>query len=268
MSAVLRLLELRVVKSHVVTTPLCGAFARSLNIVALVGTLALGVALPATPASAQGLFDFLFSGPRRPALPPGTSSYGDPNGQESRPEAAPRPESGSSVAYCVRLCDGRYFPIQRSSGVNTAQVCSNVCPATRTRTYSGGTINHAAASDGSRYADLPNAFSFRDRIVANCTCNGKDSFGLVTASANDDPTLRPGDIVATNDGFVAYNGNSSRQQSARFTPVGSYSGLSAELRQHLAAARITPSEAPTRPVTEALPRPEPATGNKRVQLSR
>jgi len=263
----LRLLELRIVKSHVRTTPFYGAHLRSPKIIALACFVALGVALPAAPASAQGIFDFLFSAPRRPGLPPGASSYGDPNGQETRPDAAPRFE-GSSVAYCVRLCDGRFFPIQRSSGANAPQVCGAVCPATRTKTFSGGTISHATASDGARYSDLPNAFAFRDRIVANCTCNGKDSFGLVTASANDDPTLRAGDIVATNDGFVAYNGNGGRQQSARFTPIGSYSGLSAELRQHLAAARITPSEATPRPAIEAMPRQEPAAASKRVQLSR
>ena len=254
-------------KSHVLTTRFHGAYLRSPKIIALAGIVAFGVALQATPASAEGIFDFLFSAPRRPGLPAGTSSYDDPNGQETRPEGAPRSE-GSSVAYCVRLCDGRFFPIQRSSGANAPQVCSSVCPATRTKTFSGGTINHATASDGARYSDLPNAFAFRDRIVSNCTCNGKDSFGLVTASANDDPTLRAGDIVATNDGFVAYNGNGGRQQSAKFTPIGSYGGLSAELRQHLAAARITPSEATSRPASEAMPRQEPAAGGKRVQLSR
>jgi len=256
--ALLRLLELRIVKPHVLTTPLHGAPTHFLNVILLAGFVAFGVAVPAAPASAQGIFDFLFGSSRRPGLPPGTSSYGDPNSQDGRPEG-PRSESGS-VAYCLRLCDGRFFPIQRSSGANPAQVCGSVCPATRTKTFSGGTINQAVAPDGSRYTDLQNAFAFRDRIVANCTCNGKDSFGLVTASANDDPTLRAGDIVATNDGFVAYNGG--RQQSARFTPINSYSGLSAELRQHLATARITPSQ-PT-------PRPEPAppAGDRRVQVSR
>jgi hypothetical protein len=251
---------LRIVKPHVLKTPLNGVSAYSLDIVLLAGMVALGVALTNTPASAQGIFDFLFGSLRRPGLPAGTSSYGDPNVQDIRPDAGPRSESGSSVAYCVRLCDGRFFPIQRSGGANPALVCGSVCPAARTKTFSGGTINHAVAPDGTRYADLQNAFAFRDRIVANCTCNGKDSVGLVTASADDDPTLRPGDIVATNDGFVAYNGG--RQQSTKFTPIGSYGGLSAELRQHLAAARITPSEATPRP------EPAPSTGERRVQLSR
>src|SRR5262249_7381635 len=145
------------------------------------------------------------------------SSYGDPNSPSTRPESGQRFESGPSVAYCVRLCDGRFFPIQRSSGANPAQVCSAFCPATRTKIYSGGVINHAVAPDGTRYSDLPNAFAYRDRIVADCTCNGKDAFGLVTpATASDDATLRAGDIVATDQGFVAYSG--ARRRSGEFTP--------------------------------------------------
>lgn len=232
--------------------------ARPTGGIILAGIVALGVALPAAPAAAQGLFDFLFGGPKRPGLPASASSYGDPNGPVARPDTGPRYEGGQSVAYCVRLCDGRFFPIQRSSGANPAQVCGAVCPAASTKIFSGSLINQAVAPDGARYADLQNAFVFRDKIVANCTCNGKDAFGLVTPTGNDDPTLRPGDIVATDQGFVAYNGG--RQQGAAFTPVESYGGLSAELRQRLAGARIIPRD--------ATPRPQqaPPVGDRRVQL--
>jgi hypothetical protein len=36
---------------------------------------------------------------------------------------------------------------------------------------------------------------------------------------SNDPTLRPGDIVSTKDGFVAYSG--ARGQGAAFTPLDS-----------------------------------------------
>ena len=48
--------------------------------------------------------------------------------------------------------------------------------------------------------------SIATSIVPDCTCNGKDALGLVNTPVDDDPTLRPGDIVATNDGLMAYNG--------------------------------------------------------------
>src|SRR5689334_16308682 len=81
----------------------------------VVGSIIGFVALATTPAAAEGLFDFLFGGARRSAPPSSVSSYSDPNGgQASQRPAEPALETGPSVAFCVRLCDGRYFPIQRT----------------------------------------------------------------------------------------------------------------------------------------------------------
>lgn len=216
-------------------------------------------AFAAAPAAAEGLFDFLFGGARRPSV----SSYSDPyGGQASQRPAEPALEAGPSVAFCVRLCDGRYFPIQRTSNSNPVRTCSAFCPTARTKVFSGSEINTAAANDGSRYKDLPNAFVYRDRKVADCTCNGKDAYGLVTAEAKDDPTLQPGDIVATDRGFVAYNGSSRR--SKEFTPIGSYSGLPAELRRKLAGAKIAPREVTARPE----PSDTSSSTGQRAQLDR
>jgi len=73
------------------------------------------------------------------------------------------------------------------------------------------------AGDGARYADLNTAFLYRKHLVANCSCNGKDPFGLATFDVKTDPTLRPGDIVSTKNGLAAYSGGSG--PGATFTPV-------------------------------------------------
>jgi uncharacterized protein DUF2865 len=208
-------------------------------IAALVAMLtATAVIVPTVPASAQGLFDFLFRGQRRPGPPPSANAYADPNSgyERERPSS-----SGGYAVYCVRLCDGRYFPIQRTAGSNPAQLCNSFCPAASTRVFSGGGIDHAVATDGTRYASLRNAFAYRERVVENCSCNGRDPYGLVTLNAGEDPTLRQGDIIATNEGFVAVNGGGRRQ--AEFTPIESYRGLPQEWRQRLVETRIVPSSA-------------------------
>jgi hypothetical protein len=226
---------------------------------------ATAVIVPSTPASAQGMFDFLFGSPRRPGPPPNANAYADPypgyNGDgERRP-----PASGTAGTFCVRLCDGRYFPIQRSSSANAAQLCNSFCPAAESRTFSGAGIDNAVASDGSRYASLRNAFVYRERTVDNCTCNGRDAYGLVTLSATDDPTLRTGDVVATNEGFVAYNGN---RRNAEFTPVQSHPGLSSEWRERLSQTRIVPNNA-TPVSSEAIRHGANQNDrNRRVQLDR
>lgn len=226
--------------------------------------------VPTPPASAQGLFDFFFSGPRRQAPPPSANSYADPgypgyNGERER-VAAP---SGIGGTFCVRLCDGRYFPLQRHSGANPTQLCNSFCPAAETQIFSGSGIDYAVASNGNRYASLRNAFAFRERVVDNCTCNGRDAHGLVTLNVTEDPSLRNGDIVATNEGFVAYNGHGGRR-NAEFTPIQSYSGLSPEMRQRLAQTRIVPNNAT--PVSPEAIREGAAAAldsrGRRVQLDR
>jgi hypothetical protein len=78
-------------------------------------------------------------------------------------------------------------------------------------------------------------------VVANCTCNGRDGLGLARLNTSDDPTLRPGDIVATNDGFMNYRGEKSK--TAQFTPIDPSSSAWA---LKLSAIRIRPAPpAPT-----------------------
>jgi hypothetical protein len=218
---------------------IAGLAATGLAIAALA---AAAIIVPTPPASAQGLFDFFFKGPRRQGPPPGASSYADPShpGFSGERERVTAP-SGIGGTFCVRLCDGRYFPLQRHSGANPVQLCNSFCPAAETQIFSGSSIDHAAASNGSRYASLRNAFAFRERVVDNCTCNGRDAYGLVTLNVTEDPSLRSGDIVATNEGFVAYSGGG--RGGAEFTPIASYPSLPAEWRERLAQTRIAPNNA-------------------------
>jgi Protein of unknown function (DUF2865) len=185
--------------------------------------LAALAALPA-PASAQGFFDWFsqrrddryqqqnsWSGQRQEYghqqrySPPQVSAYSDPaTPMDAARYGAPSTPSiggggGRHVAYCVRLCDGRHFPMQRHSNATSIQLCNAFCPATKTQVFNGSQIDHAVAANGARYANLENAFVYREKIVPGCTCNGKDAFGLAKIDIASDPTLRPGDIVSTGD---------------------------------------------------------------------
>ena len=126
------------------------------------------------------------------------------------------------MAYCVRLCDGRYFPIQRHANANPVQLCNAFCPAAKTQVFNGSQIDHAYAGNGARYADIDNAFVYREKIVDNCTCNGKDSFGLARIDISADPTLRQGDIVATGDNvkaaLIAMAASKERREAAAERP--------------------------------------------------
>ena len=219
--------------------------------IVLAGLTTAALALSVASASAQnGFFESLFG--RRWNGPTAFADPFSPFG--SRPVETPRVETG--VAFCVRLCDGRFFPIQRHSGITPAQACSSFCPASQTKIYNGSNIDNAFGPDGKRYADLGTAFVYREKIVPGCTCNGKDAVGLVNTPVDEDQTLQPGDIVATNGGLMAYNGSNSgnvgnpaaKKQAGNFTPISSYSGLSADLRRRLTETKIEPAtETPATP---------------------
>ena len=85
----------------------------------------------------------------------------------------------------------------------------------------GSNIDDATTDKGKSYSGLPNAFRFRNEIVAGCTCNGKDPVGLAQVKVEDDPTLRKGDIVAGSDGLVVANRNANdrRGVAMNFSPL-------------------------------------------------
>jgi hypothetical protein len=227
-----------------------------------------------TPASAQGIFERIFGGLRQaveapPRMPANIQSFADPLtslGNAINPPAQQRADIGPAKAFCVRTCDGRYFPVQAHAGVSAAESCRSFCPASQTRLYSGGNIDYVVANDGSRYADLDNAFVYRKQLVAGCSCNGRDAFGLAHVDVNTDATLRPGDIVATKTGLMAFTG--AKNRVADFTPIDSYRGMSKNSRDKLADVKIMP---PT-PVARELTTPPPAAARvddrRRVQLER
>ena len=169
-----------------------------------------------------------------------TSSYADPNHDRQSERRSRGGHIGGGVAYCVRLCDGRHFPISNRGG-NAAEVCKSFCPASPTKVFSGGGIENAYSSDGKRYSDIPNAFVYRAKLVPDCTCDGKSAFGLASVPIEDDATLRSGDIVATNTGLTVYNGRDPHEKSA-FTPIAS-ANLSKSLRSQLADVKVTPRPA-------------------------
>jgi hypothetical protein len=178
-------------------------------------------------AYAQGFFDFLFGGPQQsPAPPAHQNAYPAPAPGIGRIAPAPLEHesvsegagsTGHSVAFCVRLCDGQHFPIEQLVNGTPAESCRAICPFSKTKVFVGSEIGAAIAPDGQRYNALDTAFLYRKQLIANCTCNGKDVFGLASFDVKRDPTLRLGDIVSTKDGLLSYTGKSA--QGATFTPV-------------------------------------------------
>lgn len=187
-----------------------------------IATLALaGAVLALAPdAQARDFFSSFFGslmGGRAPA-PPIQLPFAEPGDPSAQP--APQRTGRGGTAYCVRTCDGRYFPLAASGGQSRAEMCKSFCPAAETRVVYGSSIDHAATEGGKPYSELPNAFRYREELVAGCTCNGKDPGGLARVDVDSDPTIRKGDLVASPHGLVVANtGGSGRHGAVNYSPA-------------------------------------------------
>jgi hypothetical protein len=208
---------------------------------ALVAAAAWITLTSAPSAQAEDFLSALFGafGAARPHLPSMPLPFASEGDNSIAPDAS-RPRagySGGSQAYCVRSCDGRYFPISASDNQSRAASCNSFCPASETKVVYGSNIDTAVTETGKSYSELPNAFRYRNEMVAGCTCNGKDQVGLAPVKIENDPTLRKGDIVAESGGLmVAGRSADKRGASLNFSPVP------ASVRAHYQRVPVVASE--------------------------
>jgi Protein of unknown function (DUF2865) len=190
------------------------SFQRKLHRMLVAAAIVGPVALAPEMSAAEGLLDFFFGGGQK-----------QQHQTDNNPQSPPRPVVVSAgPAFCVRSCDGKYFPLMRGAASPT-QMCQAFCPASPTKVFFGSSIDRAYAATGERYADSENAFAYRKALRADCTCNGHNSAGLASVDLAMDGSLRSGDALATADGFVTYSGiRVGNDQNPDFTPVASSPG--------------------------------------------
>lgn len=229
--------------------PDCLARFRALRVT---GVILLSLALT-TPAPA-GFFDFLFGGDDSGRSEPAKRQNQKqdsvfPNLFEPERPAAPQPQSSadsssprSNFTHCVRMCDGKHFPLLNRGGNSPVAMCQAFCPASEAKVFFGSNIDRAISMDGERYSETKNAYAYRKALSPDCTCNGRDPAGLAPIDLSMDSTLRAGDIIATGTGLVAYSGPRGGR-GGDFTPIASYTGLTMEARARLGEMKVAPVNA-------------------------
>jgi hypothetical protein len=226
--------------------------------------LACGLLLAPAPSRAEGgLLEFLF-GPD-PAPQPQVAPRGNRDSAPARRArgavgelrfAKPRDGVGgtgfssepNAGGFCVRTCDGYYFPLIKSTKATRQQSCELACPSAPMEIYDGPSIESARNSKGQRYSALNVAFAFRDRAKSSCTCNDpQSSQAFFERTARNDPTLQSGDILIEDTGAFVY-------RDAKLVPLSNASFMSSTLRDRLRAmlrrtgsVRPVVSDAPAHP---------------------
>ena len=206
-------------------------------------TLAGSLTLAPGSVSAEGLFDFFFGGGRNSSAADPPNFFSDPFGIN---QPAIRARTGAArrrIRACVLRAQLRrqIFSADHARNASPVQTCQAFCPASVTKVFYGSNIDGATASNGERYADSENAFAYRKALRADCTCNGRSPSGLAPVDLTLDTSLRSGDVDCHHDGLVAYTGvRLGADQTAEFTPVASFPGLTADVRARLGEMKVAP----------------------------
>jgi hypothetical protein len=154
-------------------------------------------------------------------------------------------------SYCVRECDGYFFPVGLySSASDTAshqRACGRLCPGARTTLYvmRGGTDkmeDAVAARGGATYARLMAALQRKNEGKAEgekdkeCSCHAGQTNESSIEAIYLDPTLRRGDAVMTTHGVEIFHGASRYPYSkSDFRPLARSPDLDEPIRRRLAA---------------------------------
>jgi hypothetical protein len=236
----------------------------------LAALLALSLLAPTESLAEGGLLDFLF-GPDEPAprssapLPqrqrrakPQNGAIGDVRfGKPGLSGGSGFSSEPSAGGFCVRTCDGYYFPLIKSTRATRQQSCELACPSAPMEIYDGSTIESARNSKGQRYSALPVAFAFRDKATGRCACNDpRTSQSFFEKTARNDPTLQSGDVVVETDGAFVYSG-------AKLVPL-SNAAMSTTLRDRLRAMlqRATGAQSASSNASANQPAPEISIGKE------
>lgn len=207
----------------------------ALRMVAVVAALA-GMMAPAHAQSPADFFAALFGGLVRPQPQAARPMDVLPQMEAERPTR--------TVAYCVRMCDGHYFPMSTTEDADAK--CAAFCPNAEARVFrGGGVIDDAASADGRSYSAIPNAYLYRTKLQDTCSCTGKGPLGVVSPALEYDDTLRNGDIVMTKDGprvFQSKTGLTPHPASA-FVPPDDARRLSRDLKARIKELELAGSVA-------------------------
>lgn len=87
------------------------------------------------------------------------------------------PDKGQFQTFCVRTCDGYYFPLNRAVSSRSFRADANACRARcggDAKLYYGPTDSDDKAAmldlDGHSYGELATAFKYRKTLVSGCSC--------------------------------------------------------------------------------------------------
>lgn len=153
--------------------------------------------------------------------------------------------ANASRSYCVRECDGYFFPVGLYSGASDSashqKTCSKLCPDAKTTLYvlrpgSDKIEDAAAARGGAPYSRLIASLRKDDMANKGCSCRSTISAEAPMRAIYQDFTLRRGDAVMTPQGMRIFQGGAHHPHTiGDFRPIAESRDLPEHTRRMLAA---------------------------------
>ncbi|AMB46036.1 hypothetical protein Y590_14025 [Methylobacterium sp. AMS5] len=146
------------------------------------------------------------AGPRFVQRTPRLEARSTPGRARAR-VASPASFAAGTRTVCMRRCDGYVFPLGRLHARADlpvhAAACAAACPNAPTEVFTlapgRAELEQSVALDGRPYLRAATANLYRRTRVENCSCQPSGAAALLMPLA-DDRTLRPGDVVASEEG--------------------------------------------------------------------
>ena len=261
---------------------------RKIHPLIVISSVACTLALQATDAPAQSVFDFFFGAPQyarpqpvqpwyptRPLAPGRRFESADPGLRTFRPRAHreragedPQPMARSGSGYrtlCVRSCDGFFWPISHSTSSGQfkqdEKMCKASCPNQKVALYihrtSGQWSEDAVSLADEPLSKMKNAFLFRTEYKPDCKCQAPHTLIAARRDATKQAGVTPLPASIRTDGkkalirTAAATGSDADAEITGSTgrPNGSKpSGNQDEPAKHGAPSEPTRKPDPSRPV--------------------
>lgn len=166
------------------------------------------------PAAQHGLMEQLFGAPQPQPIQRDWDPVMDMPEPVEPPVEAPVEVDGFGIdfsgvykTFCVRKCDGFYYPMatasRQASFSGQADLCHAACPGAEAELFvkrPDADMAQAVSLDGTSYASLPNAFRYRRTYDATCGCrNQGQSWSETLAEAEKMLAGRADDVTVTEE---------------------------------------------------------------------
>lgn len=196
---------------------------------------------PRAPRAAAGNWFGFQRRAEAPAAVPAAAPVRRPTTRQTR-EARQATFAADTVSrtFCVRTCDGYFFPVgpilRGADHHAQAGACAAMCPGAEVQLYSSrsGAIEDARGAGGRLYTASLTAFRHRGELVAGCSCQGGVTRGLASLPIGRDHTLRAGDAIVTATGVrLMRTGARFPYRPRDFVTVSAYGRLPTDLRRRV-----------------------------------